>query len=67
MVRDNTYPIKIANSEAGTICSYDLHPDLRYDTGSINLNFIKNQNNDESAVIRITKDNKYDPLKGLIV
>ena len=66
MVRDDLYEIKISNAQAGVVCAYDLHPDLWYDSGKINIDFTLIKNIEDSAVIRINKDNKYDAAKGLI-
>jgi len=66
MVRDDVYEFNTVNAETGTVCSYDLHPDLWYDIGTIMLDIKNIKNIEEGTIIRISKDNKYDPKKGLI-
>lgn len=66
MVKDEQYEVFIQNTNPNTVCAYDLHPDLRYDSGIIDVQILQNKLNTKSAIVRIGKDNKYNPKKDFI-
>ena len=66
MIRDDYYEVNIQNAEEGTVCVFDLHPDLWYDWGDVLISMQELKMVEESALVRISKDNKFDSTKGVI-
>ena len=66
MVKDDFYEVNVQNAEEATVCVYDLHPHLWYDWGNVIIDFKELKMIEESALIWISKEDKFDSTKGVI-